>query len=185
MARTLKEKVFTDSDILEEAFCPRSQQHPFVIWKQHVENCAHSFALPGSIVQSPKEQKKWVCRHTVEGNYPRLNFHGEPQIAQDCASSLIEVAFHEVPSMGTSEICRLGQQTEVNSRAVVETQAAKGIQRLGDRQQHLSRKSLLLRFWNRSLKEVTRMPGKGRKHPNWNKERQKKKTSWSLISDYR
>lgn len=38
-------------------FCPRNQQNPFVIWKQQVESCARSFALPGSIVQSPKEQK--------------------------------------------------------------------------------------------------------------------------------
>ncbi|KAL6035985.1 hypothetical protein STEG23_038430, partial [Scotinomys teguina] len=44
----------------------RNQQNPFVISKQHVENCVRRFALSGSIVQSSKEQKKPEGNHNGE-----------------------------------------------------------------------------------------------------------------------
>lgn len=171
-------------------FCPRNQQTPFVIWKQQVESCARSFALSGSIVQSPKEQKKpegnrrgeWSCRRTVEGNYlfqdqiSRI-IHWEPQIAQDCVSALVEeVAFLEGSSMGIYSDIQCG--SAVNSRAV-ETRAAKGNWRLENRQ-HQSRKSLLPRSWSMSRKNL---PGCWEREGNiprrMGKDR-KKKTGWFI-----
>lgn len=153
VARALKEKVLTDSDILKEVFCPRNQQNPFVIRKQHVESFPLSSALSGSLMQSPRNRRsqkgklkgKRVCWYTVEGNYlfqdsiSRI-IHMEPQIAQDCASSLVEeVAFHDGPRMGPHSV---SQQAEVDSRAV-ENQADEGVGRLEDSQRQVEHDSSL------------------------------------------